>query len=1424
MLKRIYSLLLAFSIVLSSIVVIEAAETPADPFADKDSLNIVFIGGSITEGYGSSTYQAYNYTTDRDGTIKNHDCYAGIVGQYFIDKYPDKDVKVYNAGVSGSGSNYGVYRFEEDVLKYNPDMVFIEYAINDRYDAQASIMNLEILVRRLMELENPPVINFIYATDVNYGGVGDYQEKLAQYYGIPSHDIQGYFKKLMQQGRYSSLYELIGDGTHPNDTGYDIYADVIINNLKKRDGSYFVKPLEKERQYTKAVMTRPRYIEAKYAKREGSWSPEEFRGKAGYTSYLPGSTLTIEFYGPVFAAEYNCFNNGNQQRISLEIDGKSYGSTTCYGGSMATYGATGLTNEKHTAVITVLPGSEPGFSFSGFYVDDSSNPDRDSFYGEQEEEEEEEINVDTTAREIYVSLDGHDANEGTIDSPLKTLNQAKRAAAQLAQIADSDIKVIIRGGVYDVGNGLIFNKEDSGKKGSKIIYMPYEGEDVKLTNSKKLPNDKFTLVKDEATLNRIPKIARGKVYKIDLYGEGIDDLGAITKHGHHGKGAGSRMLTINGRKYTIARYPNEDYTKLKDVLPNINGGHQFTYTENKDNWKTATEPWVAAYFYYLWSDDALSIRSIDTDTKTIITNGTHAYGVKTDAPFYIYNLLEELDVPGEWFVDSSKGILYVYPIEDDLSGEMRFTTKATPIVKFNKASYIELRNLRIEETTDYGVEAVEADNITVDGCQIANIGRIGMQLQGTNMLIQNCYLRDMGKGGIYNTSAISLDNGGTLDSNNNVIYNNHIERYSLESRTYAHGIQSADRQSHVLHNTIQNANHLALAAAGTENIIESNEVFNVLKYADDMGAYYVGRTWTNGGNVLKYNYFHDSVGRDMRTNDVWFTQGMYFDDGKAGDTIIGNTFENLNRGIFLHFGKVMHIENNVFMNCPEGIGIIPQSHREHDALIDTDRQIHEHFEKTGEYLSIMPDALRTSHAEYLRHKAAYDARFPWLEKLFDRYILGPVDNKVYDNIFINCDEAIVFNAKSAADETDVRGNVEYPAGTTYDEARQLSGFTHIPSEKEAGIIVDEKKQIGEFRAVYPENGINEVDPKNLVLYWENANGANKYRLIVAEDANFEKVIYDNVLDENFKVFKSLKYNRQKYYWKVYAKSTGNAFTDDWHESTSGVMSFRTTLEEEYKTEALESVIKDSESILVHPKTIEGEEPGQYIIGSKESLKTSIEKTKNEMRLAGPISPFISKQMLINNLTDAMSNNYLSFTNSLNPTTVDISEILGHRDGWVGSSSGMIVSSNRAVFQNSASGFGYQGKILENYKRLKMKATIDVGTGWISLCLRKPTNLTGSVWLSAGYCFLVKPDVLELQRFGGADSFYYTVPNDCIEPGKEVLLEFGAVDTPQGVHITVYVDGVEKFNMYDNTSPVRTQGYFQVTMSTNDGQVILKPAE
>ena len=75
-----------------------------------DSLTIAFIGGSITEAQNGY----------RDQTIA-----------WLQQKYPQKVIKQINAGIGGTGSSLGVYRINEQVLAHKPDLVFVEFAVND---------------------------------------------------------------------------------------------------------------------------------------------------------------------------------------------------------------------------------------------------------------------------------------------------------------------------------------------------------------------------------------------------------------------------------------------------------------------------------------------------------------------------------------------------------------------------------------------------------------------------------------------------------------------------------------------------------------------------------------------------------------------------------------------------------------------------------------------------------------------------------------------------------------------------------------------------------------------------------------------------------------------------------------------------------------------------------------------------------------------------------------------------------------------------------------------------------------------------------------------------------------------------------------------------------------------------------------------
>ncbi len=83
---------------------------------DKQKFNVVFLGGSITQGARASA---------------NSNTWAYKVGEYLKKHFSDKDVKVNNSGVGGTGSMLGIFRLQKDVVAFQPDLVFVEYAVND---------------------------------------------------------------------------------------------------------------------------------------------------------------------------------------------------------------------------------------------------------------------------------------------------------------------------------------------------------------------------------------------------------------------------------------------------------------------------------------------------------------------------------------------------------------------------------------------------------------------------------------------------------------------------------------------------------------------------------------------------------------------------------------------------------------------------------------------------------------------------------------------------------------------------------------------------------------------------------------------------------------------------------------------------------------------------------------------------------------------------------------------------------------------------------------------------------------------------------------------------------------------------------------------------------------------------------------------
>ena len=153
---------------------------------NNDEINIVFLGGSITEGIGASVLSSTSWASLVGNTIKN--------------TMTDKVVNCYNYGISDTTSQFGMYRTTGQVKSKNPDLVFIEYAVNDRYNTESAVNPYyESMVRNLSTLDKPPYIIFVYSASLPTENTNSVlkAQSIAEYYNVAEIDLYDYFYATM---------------------------------------------------------------------------------------------------------------------------------------------------------------------------------------------------------------------------------------------------------------------------------------------------------------------------------------------------------------------------------------------------------------------------------------------------------------------------------------------------------------------------------------------------------------------------------------------------------------------------------------------------------------------------------------------------------------------------------------------------------------------------------------------------------------------------------------------------------------------------------------------------------------------------------------------------------------------------------------------------------------------------------------------------------------------------------------------------------------------------------------------------------------------------------------------------------------------------------------------------------------------------
>ncbi len=586
---------------------------------------------------------------------------------------------------------------------------------------------------------------------------------------------------------------------------------------------------------------------------------------------------------------------------------------------------------------------------------------------------------------FYVAPDGNDAWSGRIatpnadetDGPVATLVRARdvvRERRQSDQLPEGAI-VTVAEGTYVFEVPLELTNEDAGTQAAPVVFQAEAGKPVRLLGGRVVRD--WKPVEDANVLERIDPAAREHLVSADLKQLGISDFGSPA--------GGGVELFFGSRPMTVSRWPNEGFVKIVDVLgktERISHGRKgcaegiFSYDGDRPSrWVGEADAWVHGYWFWDWSDQRHKIKSIDTERRVIeVEPPYHGYGYLKGQWFYGFNLLSEIDQPGEWYVDRAQGTLYFWPPAPVAQSEAVVSVIPT-LVTMKDVSHLTLRGFTLEGARGTAVTASGGTDNRIVGCTIRNVGGWAVTVSGgTRHAVIGCDMSQMGGGGI----SLSGGDRTTLTAAGHFAENNHIHHYARVKRVYQPGITLQGIGNRASHNLIHNAPHMGMGFGGNDHVIELNEIHSVCYESNDAGAIYTGRNWTMRGTVIRNNYMHDVNGFEGRG-----CVGVYLDDMFCGTEISGNLFYRVTRAAFIGGGRDCVVAKNLFVDCN------PSLHIDARAL----GWAHGH---TDEWIKEGREKGTLSGIRY--HEPPYSERYPELVNILDEEPAAPRGNRVFANV------------------------------------------------------------------------------------------------------------------------------------------------------------------------------------------------------------------------------------------------------------------------------------------------------------------------------------------------------------------------------------------------------------------------------------------
>jgi hypothetical protein len=540
-------------------------------------------------------------------------------------------------------------------------------------------------------------------------------------------------------------------------------------------------------------------------------------------------------------------------------------------------------------------------------------------------------------RTFFVSPTGSDRSPGTLALPFRTLQKARdavRAIRKRPEGTREPVTIFLRGGTFTLRDPLLLDERDGGTAISPVLYCAYEKEHPLLSGGLRLKGWQ-AFQSQGKTLWRLvlPRDLRGEVHQ----------------------------LWVNGERRPRARFPDHGYLQVLGIIPTLadstwmDGQTQFRYDSKElPIWHHLSGGEVVVM--NRWVESRLPLVRQDTSAGLLVTARRSVFRLEVGDPFYIENLREALDMPGEWSLDDSSGVLTYYPMpgERPLNVEA-FVPRLTQILLLrgspDSGKYVEhltFRGLTFAHTEWYfppgyrsdfrhsdiggfpqaaqgvpaAIECEGTRHCLFDRCTMTHLGTYALALgkgcRGNS--ISGCHLSDLGAGGIKIGETVLRDapcwrTGENRIANCEMAWGGRLFQSAV-------GIWIGQSEGNwILHNHIHDFFYSGISIGWTwgygparagRNLVELNHIDHIGALSDgdgpllsDMGGIYT--LGTQRGTIIRQNIFHDIAAR------VYGGWGIYLDEGSSYIVAERNlVYRTTHGGFHQHYGKNNILRNNIF--------------------------------------------------------------------------------------------------------------------------------------------------------------------------------------------------------------------------------------------------------------------------------------------------------------------------------------------------------------------------------------------------------------------------------------------------------------------------------------------------------------------------------